>query len=408
MAPERRLPSRFAGQGIDDNNYRFDGVDASGILRQALKSGLRLQFSTEAVAEFKVDAGAYTADTGGSAGGQISLNSKSGSNNFHGSVFDYLRNSYFDASQPIKTAAATNHIGFHLNQFGGSLGGPIVHDRTFFFVDYEGFRQTLGGVPQSGLVPSPAFRAELIAAQPALATVIHAYPTGTTATTDPNADAYTGLVPSPDNENSGVVRVDHTFSSQDSAYVRYNIDDGTVTSALNAIAQASTVVSRIQNAVIEESHVFSPRLINEAEFGFNRNTYIQAQHTGLPYNFSTTGFTTILENYSKEQAQQAPNGNDTVTWTKGQHTIKFGVDIRHPMINEQNSVDGTAAYTSEANLLANKLNTLQVTAALPDKGLRKTQYAGYAQDQWKATRDFTVNYGMRLHLFLAFPPGQGN
>src|SRR5258707_4673789 len=78
---------RFAGQGIDDNNFRFDGVDASGIYRQAVKSGLRLQFSTEAVAEFRVDAGGYTADTGGSAGGQVSLISKSGKNRFRGSIF---------------------------------------------------------------------------------------------------------------------------------------------------------------------------------------------------------------------------------------------------------------------------------------------------------------------------------
>jgi hypothetical protein len=144
---------RFAGQGIDDNNFRFDDVDASGIYRQAVKSGLRLQFSTEAVAEFRVDAGGYPADTGGSAGGQISLISKSGTNKFHGSVFDYLRNSYFDALSPIKSAV---HPGFHLNQYGGNLGGPILRDRTFFFVNYEGFRQSLEGVPQTGFVPSPA------------------------------------------------------------------------------------------------------------------------------------------------------------------------------------------------------------------------------------------------------------
>ncbi len=139
---------RFAGQGIDDNNNRFDGVDASGVLRQALKSGLRLQFSAEAISEFKVDAGAYTADTGGSAGGQINLTSKSGTNQLHGSVFEFLRNSFFDARSPIP---ATSYPTFHLNQFGGSVGGPIVHDRAFFFADYEGFRQQLAGVPQQAL-----------------------------------------------------------------------------------------------------------------------------------------------------------------------------------------------------------------------------------------------------------------
>ena len=113
---------RFSGNGTDDNNFRLDGVDASGIFHGSLKSALRLQFSTEAIAEFKVDSGAYTADTGGSAGGQVSLISKSGSNEFHGSVFDYIRNNYFDARGPIKTTARPPT--FQLNQFGASLGRP--------------------------------------------------------------------------------------------------------------------------------------------------------------------------------------------------------------------------------------------------------------------------------------------
>jgi TonB dependent receptor-like, beta-barrel len=387
---------RFAGQGIDDNNFRFDGVDASGIYRQVVKSGLRLQFSTEAVAEFRVDAGGYTADTGGSAGGQVSLISKSGTNRFHGSVFDYLRNSYFDALSPIKTAV---HPGFHLNQFGGNLGGPIVHDRTFFFVNYEGFRQSLGGVPQTGFVPSPTFRAQVAAAQPSLSAIINNYPQGSAATADPKVYSFTGVVPSPNQENSGVVRVDHRFSGVDSAYARYSIDDGFSTSALNALAQSITIQSRIQNLALEETHIFSPTLLNEAQLGLNRNTFIQNQQTGSPYNFSITGLTTLSENYSKAQIPTSFSGNDTITLSRGVHTIKAGVDIRFVMYNEANSVDGTASYTSPANLLANKLDSILVTAALPDKGLRKTQYAGYLQDQWKLSKTFTLNLGMRYNYF---------
>jgi hypothetical protein len=387
---------RFAGQGIDDNNFRFDGVDASGIYRQAVKSGLRLQFSTEAVAEFRVDAGGYTADTGGSAGGQVSLISKSGTNRFHGSVFDYLRNSYFDAVSPIKSTA---HPGFHLNQFGGNLGGPIIRDRTFFFVNYEGFRQSLGGVPQTGFVPSPSFRAQIAVAQPALAAIINNYPQGSGATADPNVFSFAGVVPSPNQENSGVVRVDHRFNSRDSAYARYSIDDGFSTSALNALAQSITIQSRIQNLALEESHIFSPTFLNESQLGFNRNTFIQNQQTGSPYNFSITGFTTLSENYSKAQIPTSFSGNDTMTLIRGAHTIKAGVDIRFVMYNEANSVDGTASYTSAANLLANKLDSILITAALPDKGLRKTQYAGYLQDQWKLNKTFTLNVGMRYNYF---------
>jgi hypothetical protein len=391
---------RFAGNGTDDNNFRLDGVDASGVFHASLKSALRLQFSTESVAEFKVDSAAYTADTGGSAGGQVSLISKTGTNGFHGSVFDYLRNSYFDALGPIRST--NKRPVFQLNQFGGSLGGPIIKDRTFFFVNYEGFRQQLGGVPQTGFVPSPSYRTALAAAQPALAAVINAYPQGQAPTSDPNVYSFTGVVASPNSENAGNIRVDHRFTSQDSAYVRYNIDDGVSTSALNALAQGITVTSRVQNFVLEETHIINPRVINEAQFGFNRNTYLQSQQTGVPFNFSITGFTPLSENYSKEQVGQSESVNDTVTWTKGNHTLKFGAEIKFPWFNEQNSVDGTATFLNQPALLANQLSTFQTTAALPDKGMRKIHVAGYAQDEWKVSQNLTLNYGLRYNYFAPF------
>jgi hypothetical protein len=391
---------RFAGNGTDDNNFRLDGVDASGIFHASLKSALRLQFSTEAVAEFKVDSAAYTADTGGSAGGQVSLISKTGTNAFHGSVFDYLRNNYFDALGPIQSK--NKRPVFQLNQFGGSIGGPIIRDRTFFFANYEGFRQQLGGVPQTGFVPSPSFRTALAAAQPALAFIVNAYPQGQAPTSDPDVDSFTGVVPSPNSENAGTIRVDHRFTSKDSGYARYNIDDGVSTSALNALAQGITVTSRVQNFVLEETHIINPRVINEAQFGFNRNVYIQAQQTGLPFNFSITGFTSLSENYTKEQVGQSESVNDTVTWTKGYHTLKFGAEIKFPWFNEQNSVDGTATYLNEPALLANQLSTFQTTAALPDKGMRKVHVAGYAQDEWKISQNLTLNYGLRYNYFSPF------
>jgi hypothetical protein len=390
---------RFSGNGTDDNNFRLDGVDASGVFHASLKSALRLQFSTEAVDEFKVDSAAYTADTGGSAGGQVSLISKTGTNAFHGSVFDYLRNSYFDARGPIKH---TTVPVFQLNQFGGSLGGPIVRDSTFFFANYEGFRQQLGGVPQTGFVPSPSYRAAVAAEQPALAIIVNAYPQGQAPTADPNAYSFTGLVPSPDQENAGTVRVDHRFSDANSAYARYNIDDGVSTSALNALAQGITVTSRVQNLVIEQTHIFNPRVINEVQIGFNRNTFIQSQETGLPFNFSITGFTSLSENYTKEQVGQSESLNDTVTWTKGYHTLKFGAEVKFPWFNEQNSVDGTATYLNESAFLANQLNTFQTTAALPDKGMHKVHVAGYVQDEWKISPNLTVNYGLRYNYFSPF------
>ena len=390
---------RFAGNGTDDNNFRLDGVDASGVFHASLKSALRLQFSTEGIAEFKVDTAGYTADTGGSAGAQVSLISKTGTNMFHGSVFDYLRNSYFDAHSPIK--AKVNQI-FQLNQFGGNLGGPIIKDRTFFFANYEGFRQKLSGVPQTGFVPSAAFRAQVATAQPSLAFIVNAYPAGQASTSDPNVDTFTGVVPSPNSENAGMARVDHRFNEKDSGYVRYNIDDGVSTSALNALAQSITVDARTQNFVLQETHILNGHAINELEIGLNRNTYIQSQQTGLPFNFSITNFTSLNENYSKEQVGQSYSVTDTVTWTRGKHTIKFGAEYKLPWFNEQNSVDGTASFINEAAFLQNQLSTFLTTAALPDKGMRKTHVGAYVQDEWKAKSNLTFNYGLRYNFYSPF------
>jgi hypothetical protein len=397
---------RFAGQGIDDTYFRFDGVDASGIYREALKSGLRLQFSTEAVSEFKVDAGVYTADTGGSAGGQVSLISKSGTNQLHGSAFEFLRNSFFDARSPIKAAS---YPTFHLNQFGGSVGGPIAKDRTFFFVDYEGFRQQLAGVPATGFVPSPNFRAQVIAAHPELAPLVNSFPQGTAPVAGQTTTySYSSLVPSPDQENSGMVRVDHRFSNSNSSFIRYSIDDGVTTSALGSAGAAVTVASRMQNFVLEQSHIFSPTLLNEAEFGFNRNTFIQTQSTGSPLNIVVSGFSEIYENYDKEQIAESFSLNDTVSWTRGAHSIKLGADIRFPQYNEANSLDSTASFLSPTTFLANQLNQFQLTAPLPDKSLRKLQAAGFVEDEWKVNHELTVNYGIRYNYFAPFHEQHNN
>lgn len=175
---------RFVGRGLDDNNFRFDGVDATGILNQAQKGTFRLQFSTEAIAEFRARAALFTAENGGTEGGQVDLVSRSGANDFHGSAFEYLRNDFFDARGPFDPSQLPP---FRLNQFGGSFGGPIRKDKDFFFATYEGLRQRVGQT-LIGFVPSARFRAQVAATTPGLNPVIAAYPLGTSATSNLNVD----------------------------------------------------------------------------------------------------------------------------------------------------------------------------------------------------------------------------
>jgi Carboxypeptidase regulatory-like domain len=190
---------RFSGLSQEDNNFRFDGVDATGLNHQFLKVAARLQFPLESIAEFKASSAAYSADVGGMAGGQVSMVSKSGTNNFHGSAYEYLRNSFFDANAFDSPSLSP----FRMNNFGASLGAPVIHNKLFVFVNYEGIRQTFSQ-PLSGYVPTNAYRALVEQKSPALAPLINDFPQGTIPTADPNANLWISGGNSPTNEDGGL------------------------------------------------------------------------------------------------------------------------------------------------------------------------------------------------------------
>ncbi len=168
---------RFAGRGLDDNNFTYDGIDATNIVNQAQQPFVRLAIPLDAIQEFRIDTMLFTAENGSTPGGQVAVVSKSGSNTVHGNAFEFLRNDIFDAREPIDTLNA-HKPAFRLNQFGASVGAPIVRDRTFFYSTYEGLRQTLGQT-LPGFVPTEALRAQIAAANPALVPILSAYPEGT-------------------------------------------------------------------------------------------------------------------------------------------------------------------------------------------------------------------------------------
>ena len=170
---------RFAGHGLDDNNLTLDGIDATAVYNQEQREYMRLNIPLESINQFQVQSQNFGADAqSGTAGGQVSVVSPSGTNVFHGDIFDYFRNDSLDARSPFDRNSPDP---FLLNQFGGGIGGPIVHDKTFFQANYEGLRQRLDGT-QIGLVPSPDFKTQAALTSPLLAPILQAYPTGTSAT----------------------------------------------------------------------------------------------------------------------------------------------------------------------------------------------------------------------------------
>jgi hypothetical protein len=145
---------RFVGRARDDNNWTFDGVDATGVKDPRQEAALRLVISTDSIAEFRVNSTLYSAESGSGSGAQVNVVSKSGTNAFHGSIFEFLRNEALDSRNPFDTVKNP----FRLNQFGGNAGGPILKNRTFFFANYEGLRQRVGQTTRND-VPSAQFRA---------------------------------------------------------------------------------------------------------------------------------------------------------------------------------------------------------------------------------------------------------
>ena len=214
---------RYAGRGRDDSNYTFDGVDATYVINQSQLYFVRLAVPLDTISEVRVDPMLATAQTGETGGAQLNLASPTGTNQFHGDAFDFLRNDIFDALDPIDNLNPGHQPAFRLNQFGASVGGPIRHDKTFFFAAYEGYRQVLGQT-LIGFVPSAAFATQVLTQSPALATVIEAYPQGRNPASSPNISQFVGEGNQVGQEDSGMLRLDHHVSDATSLFVRANID----------------------------------------------------------------------------------------------------------------------------------------------------------------------------------------
>jgi len=389
---------RFAGHGLDDNNLTLDGIDATAVYNQEQREYMRLNIPLGSITEFQVFSQNFGADTqNGTSGGQVSVVSPSGTNAFHGEVFDFYRANALDARSPFDGASPAP---FLLNQFGAAAGGPIIHGKTFFFANYEGLRQRLDGT-QIGLVPSPAFLTQAHVVSPSLTPILNAYPLGTAPTSNPNVWQYVAPGRQVDNEDSGMVRLDHYFSGRTTAFVRFNADEAVQsipTGQLNARALYDT---KFNNGVAALSHVFTPSLINEIKFGVNQTIYHTANLSPVPFGIAVSGFSSLTGASTTDYPSKTLDLIDDVSWAKGAHILKFGFETRWVLLNQGTSQSGTLTYTSTTAFLNNSMGSASYTALLPLVRQRKTQYFWYAQDEWKATSDLTITAGIRYNFFNA-------
>jgi len=404
---------RFVGRGIDDSNYTYDGVDATGVQEQSQKVGVRLAISLESIAEFRVSSSVYTADQGGSAGAIVSIVSKTGTNAFHGSAFDFLRNNVFDARSPFDV----NIPPFRLNQFGAGIGGPIQKDRTFFYADYEGIRQRLD-TTVIGFVPNAAFRQSVT--NPVLQPFLNQWPVGTVA-----VDSMTNERISPQSENtredSGMFRLDHTFTDRTSIFARLNIDDANSTSPLDTLNGVDNPLIRPSNYVVQVTHTFSPTIINELRGGINRSALHHYQNGTCPLSMSANGlagticaqvsgpFDTPSDSQLDEEVGTTLDVYDDLSIVRGRHTIKMGIGVERHRLNNSDEIigNGDLSYDSTDDFLNNVVDSYSYVGPLTLGGERRTYIMPYVQDTFKVRPNLTLNYGLRWEHYTVLKEAFG-
>ncbi len=386
---------RFVGRARDDNNWTFDGLDATGVKDPRQEAALRLVISTDSIAEFRVNSTLYSAESGSGAGAQVNLVSKSGTNEFHGSLFEFLRNEHMDARNPFDTSKQP----FRLNQFGGNVGGPIIENRTFFFANYEGLRQRVGQTTRND-VPSAAFRARVT--NPAVQQIMNAYPLGTERTTSADIDRAYGNTTQSWREDSGTLRVDHRFNDNNAIFGRYNIDDGTIIAPRTIVeGDRQESLFRPSNFVLQYQRIFSPTVVNEIKAGFNRSALHRYSYAPFNESISVTGFTGLNSSNLLVENGTSYSLIDNLIVTRGRHTFKFGGEIRRAHVNVADpAFDAiSVTYASRNDLIANKVDRVSITGGSDVLGTRKWYYYGYVQDDVKLRPNLTLNLGLRYEFY---------
>jgi hypothetical protein len=389
---------RFNGHSIDDANYTFDGIDNNGVQEQTQKAETRLNIALDSIAEFRVSTAVYTAESGAAGGVQVNVVSKTGSNQYHGSTFYALRNDALDSRSPFDGATIPP---FTLHQFGASFGGPIKKDKAFFFANYEGLRQDLG-VTLVSFVPNAAFRTRVLAASPALKSILDAYPAGQTRL-DNTTDKINKVASNTVREDAGMIRFDYRFNDNTTMYARYNTDDVYIDKPADALGAHNVVPHVPTNAVVSLQRIFSPTTINEIKFGVNRANYHNWSYGTAPLSVSVSSasFDGVSGTSLDTEVGTTFSYIDNLTLVRGRHTLKFGANIMRVRLNNSGNTLTTSSlsYANAEDFVNNRGSSASYLQGEGVVGNRRTFYQGYAQDEFKATPNLTFNLGLRYEFY---------
>jgi hypothetical protein len=430
------------GTRPQQNNYRLDGVSINDQSNGGPGSVLGGNLGVDAIQEFSVITSNQSAEYGRTAGGVVNAITRSGTNQFHGSVYEFLRNSKLDARNFFDGATIPS---FKRNQFGADAGGPILKNRLFIFGDYEGIRQSKG-ITFLDTVPSAAARSGSLCSAPDTGTC-----TPNTVAVDPSAQKYLGFWPAANrgikpgtngdigvlgiagqevvHENYYITRVDDKLADKANLSGTYLYDIAPFTSPDSLGNKLFQNQTKRQVIIIEETQIITPTLVNSVRFGHSRNDVINvaaptalnplAQDPSLaaaPGNFAAqilaipglTQFQGGIVKAAQTKLWRSYQGYDDAVWARGNHSLKFGggVEVMHSDTRIPFASNGQFFFGSLRNFLVNRPSRLLAnimpsgtTADTVQLGQsRQSLFALYAQDDWRMRPNLTLNLGLRWEM----------
>jgi len=413
------------GHRPQDNLFLLNGVEYTGASEiNVTPGGVSGQMlGVDAVREFNVVSDTYGAEYGKRTGAQVSIVTASGTNQLHGSAFEFLRNSALDARNYFDQGDIPI---FQRNQFGGALGGPLVKNKLLLFGNYEGFRQNLG-LSNVTLVPDNAARAQAV---PSVQPLLALWPV------ENGPDLGQGIAEAFNHplqrirEDFGTTRLDDNISAKDSAFAVYTIDDSEAnTPTINPLSTVDTSL-REQVLSAQEQHIFSPRVLNTFRFGYSRGGYFFTGETpvdlpgwveGKPISAIVIGGGTALNGASQISLAGTNAGSNLTavrnlfTWddhvyvSHGRNQLEAGVWLQRLQSNSNLAQYqyGQASFGSLSAFLQGTVSTFTVIPSPTELGWRSLESAGFVQDTLRLWPNLELRLGFRFESTDGWNEAQG-
>jgi carboxypeptidase family protein/TonB-dependent receptor-like protein len=419
------------GQRQNSNYFTVDGVSANVSATTSLAAGEAAAgtspalgatggsnnlVSVDALQEFKIQTSTFAPEFGRTPGAQVSIVTRSGTNQFHGTVFNYFRNDALDSNDWFANREGFRKLPLRQNDFGGVFNGPLFKDHTFFFFSYEGLRLRL---PQVGNIVVPS--ADLRQSAPAgIQPFLRAYPVPNREDLGNGFSRFSGTYSNPSNLDAASLRVDHTFNEALTIFGRYNYAPSESVTRSSNLSTLSKTDLDTQTLTFGATHRLRPGLMNDLRANYSR---FRALNSLSPDNFGgatvppdsalfppfaspetaanvfgVTGLPSLLVGNFGNNLQRQFNLVDNMSVVSGVHQVKLGVDYRRlsPVYKPRNS-DQNVSFGGVAGLRSGIANSVLVNGR-ETLNLKFHNLSAYAQDTWQVTPKLTLTYGLRWEL----------